>query len=201
MIHNEHFRKADDLYEIWHDDKGNAIHIYIKDGEAIIFPTLYDMVMYTTTGDNSIERTYLNEDRLSEIPDTISYNYYAIRDWIAKGVLEDTFVTAMEGGSNYWLYINRNDIRDNAIEGKSTAESLLEAVLNGKEINVYDVNGDDLDEPIGKLSAMDMSKRITNLMQSESYGYALYNMMNGDYDANDADIVFQYLALGEVVYG
>ena len=44
MLHNEHLRKADELYEIRHDNNGNAIHIFIKDGEAIIFQNLDDFI-------------------------------------------------------------------------------------------------------------------------------------------------------------
>lgn len=34
MLHNEHLSKADELYEVRHDEKGNVIHVFIKDGEA-----------------------------------------------------------------------------------------------------------------------------------------------------------------------
>jgi len=44
MLHNEHFKKADTNYELRHDDKGNAIHVYIKDGYANIYRTLEDFI-------------------------------------------------------------------------------------------------------------------------------------------------------------
>lgn len=201
MVHNEHFRKADESYEVWHDNNGNAVHMYIKDGEVILFPTLWCMVNYLTTGDNNIERTYFDEDRLSEIPDAMHYNYYSIRDWISASVLEDTFVTALEGGSNYWVYISPTDIKEMQIPGEPTSECILKAVLGGREVDVYDIEGHDLDNPIGKLSIRTMSHRLSLLMNSEPHKHALIKMMRGDYDAIDADIVFQYLALGEVIYG
>lgn len=201
MVHNEHFRKADELYEVWHDNNGNAIHMYIKDGEVIIFPTLYDMVNYLDTGNYNIERTYFDEDRLPEIPDAIRYSYNSVKEWISSSVLEDTFVTALEGGSNYWVYINQNDIREMQIPGKPTAECILQAVLNGRDVDVYDINGDDLDDPIGKISLSTMPHRLSKLMESVAYRHTLINMMKGTYDASDADVVFQYISLGEVIYG
>ena len=35
MIHTEHLRKADESYEVRHDNNGNAVHAYIKDGKVL----------------------------------------------------------------------------------------------------------------------------------------------------------------------
>ena len=44
MVHIEHLRKADESYEIRHDNRGNAIHVYVTDSEAIVFRTLNDFI-------------------------------------------------------------------------------------------------------------------------------------------------------------
>ena len=84
MLHNEHFRRADELYEIRHDDKGNAIHVYIKDGEAIIFPTLLDFFSYMMEGED-VERWYLSdEDDLGDIYISKDYDYYTLKSKFKK---------------------------------------------------------------------------------------------------------------------
>ena len=80
MIHNEHFQKADDSYEVRHDGNGNAIHVYIKDGEAIVFPTMYDCGTYLYIRDNDIERFYILEENLEWLYSHAEYNYYKLKD-------------------------------------------------------------------------------------------------------------------------
>lgn len=78
MTHNEHFLRADDLYEIRHDNNGNAIHVYVKDGEAIVFPTAYDLSMYVING-KDCDRFYISESRLSDMYESNEYNYYMLK--------------------------------------------------------------------------------------------------------------------------
>ena len=80
MLHNEHLRKADELYEIRHDNKGNAIHVYIKDGEAIIFPTLHDLVRCVYFGENNVDRLYILESELEALYQSESYMFYDLKD-------------------------------------------------------------------------------------------------------------------------
>jgi len=81
MLHNEHLRKSDESYECRHDNNGNVIHVYIKDGEAIIFPTLDDLVKRIYFGEE-VERFYIDEDRLSELYDSDEYNYYELKEFV-----------------------------------------------------------------------------------------------------------------------
>ena len=79
MLHNEHLRKADELYEVRHDNKGNAIHVYIKDGEAIVFPTLNDFIFKVYFGTPIVERFYLAEHQLESLYAFDDYNYYSLK--------------------------------------------------------------------------------------------------------------------------
>ncbi len=118
---------------------------------------------------------------------------------IYQSILEDTFVTALEGGSNYWAYIKESTLRKIRKEGVPMSIYVLQAVLSGIDIDVYDVEGDD-DEPIGTISMSTMTERLDKLMNNKGCKRALLNMMNEEYDAEDADIVFQYIVLGEITY-
>lgn len=78
MLHNEHLRKADESYEIRHDNNGNAIHVYIKDGEAVIFPCLHDLIRYVYFGDTSVDKAYTIEENLDKIYESGHYNFYSL---------------------------------------------------------------------------------------------------------------------------
>lgn len=79
MIYSEHLRKADETYEIRHDGLGNAIHIVIKDGDAVLYPTLHDMIMHQYFGEDS-ERFYVSEDDIDILYFSEKYNYYDLRE-------------------------------------------------------------------------------------------------------------------------
>ena len=76
MTHSEHLRRADETYEIRHDGSGNAIHIVIKDGEAVLYPTLHDMIVHQYFGQNS-ERFYVSEKSVETLFERGNYNYYS----------------------------------------------------------------------------------------------------------------------------
>jgi hypothetical protein len=78
MLHNEHLAKADESYEIRHDNNGNVIHVFTKDGEAIVFPTLNDFVLRIYFG-AEVERFYIADDDLSKLYDFDDYNYYSLK--------------------------------------------------------------------------------------------------------------------------
>jgi hypothetical protein len=79
MLHSEHFLKAANLYEVRHDNKGNAIHVYIKGGEAIIFPSLTNFIGRVIYGEE-VERFYLDEGDLERLYESDSYDYYALKE-------------------------------------------------------------------------------------------------------------------------
>jgi len=83
MLHNEHLRKADESYECRHDNNGNAIHVLIEDGEAIIFPTLDDLVKRVYFG-KEVERFYCSEELLSDLYESDSYNYYTLKEFAER---------------------------------------------------------------------------------------------------------------------
>lgn len=83
MIHSEHLRKADENYEIRHDNSGNVIHVYHTDGDAIVFPTLHDLVARIYFGEE-VERFYCTEEFLSDLYDSSSYNYYTLKKFAER---------------------------------------------------------------------------------------------------------------------
>ena len=79
MIHTEHLRKGDESYSIRHDDKGNAIYEFYKDGYYIMFPTLHDFVAYLYLGEGQTERFYVNGVDIDELYESDMYDYWSLK--------------------------------------------------------------------------------------------------------------------------
>jgi hypothetical protein len=123
---------------------------------------------------------------------------------VSREILENVCITSLEGGSNYWYYLSSNAIKiiRNAVP-KSVdsylSTAILKAVLDHNvEVPINDV--EDEEEIIGYLSAKTLQERIQALANSDD-SWALHNELKEEGDASSSDIVFQYMVLGEVVYG
>lgn len=130
-------------------------------------------------------------------------------------LVEDTIVTALEGGSNYWYWIKCDEhwfevakrydktIAANEDPKRESYNPLsiriANALLNveGFEMNVYDL--EDPDNRLGKLSFESFKKgcELCNEKFPDTWG----NLIREDFDANDADILFQLATMGDVVFG
>ena len=124
---------------------------------------------------------------------------------ISRESLECIFATAFEGGSNYWAYITDEqwEIVDELTKEcffLNGEEKMLTTILDDKvniEINCAENN----DKVIGTLSAKTFKKRLQSLSNHDNYSRFLYAELNGEGDAESSDVIFQYLVLGEVIYG
>ncbi len=127
-----------------------------------------------------------------------------IKKAISREVLEDVFVTALEGGSNYWYYLPEESvkaIREAVPKSKDPylSTAILKAILD-HNVRVLVNDAENEDELVGIISRLTMESRLQSLWDSE-HRWALDRHMNEEGDADSADIVFQYLAMGGVVYG
>jgi len=127
-----------------------------------------------------------------------------IKQTISREVLEDIFVTALEGGSNYWYYLPEESIKAirKAVpksEDPYISTAILKAILD-HNVKVLVNDAEDEDELIGMITRGTMQARLQLLLDSE-HRWALESHVREDGDASSADVVFQYLAMGEVVYG
>jgi len=122
---------------------------------------------------------------------------------IDESVLEDVFVTAIEGGSNYWYFLSEDAVRliRKAIpreEESCLSVATFKAVMRGVNIPINDVENEE--DIIGWISLETMADRLTDLATSGNR-WALDAHINEEGDADSADIVFQYLTMGDAVYG
>jgi hypothetical protein len=83
-LHNEHLRKADESYEVRHDNNGNAIHVYIDQyGTAYVFPTLNEFVNYVYFREPESVHFQIKEDELELLYNYTEYNFYKLREaWL-----------------------------------------------------------------------------------------------------------------------
>lgn len=123
---------------------------------------------------------------------------------VKREVLEDIFVTAIEGGSNYWYFLSDHAIEKirRAVpkeEDECISTAILKAILD-HDVKVEINDADDEDEIIGVITRGTMQARLQLLADSPNK-WALDAHIKEVGDADSADIVFQYLAMGEVIYG
>ena len=137
----------------------------------------------------------------------ITINYAPSREWWGQ-TLESLWVTILEGGSNYWV----DKIDYDMPEGMMFKDSLPSLksgphLLENFEVTVY--HGAEPDyQPRGsitlhgsetvKVKTFDVIHKGISLLPDDT---KVVIMNNGDWDANDADHIFQLGVFGEVRYG
>jgi hypothetical protein len=119
---------------------------------------------------------------------------------ITKKDIINLFVTALEGGSNYWYYLPEipGGVREIMNDtGMMPSEAIGEYVLRGGNIQVNDAEEED--EVLGTVDMGSLIGAIEKL--KEDYPERYYNIIDEEYDAEDADIFFQLATMGDVVFG
>jgi len=118
-------------------------------------------------------------------------------------VLSDIITTAIEGASNYWYFLNEDAcdiIHSNSEGGKPFSVRILDAVKNGAEIPVHDIE-DTGGERIGVLSSESIRTGLQKIMDDEVMQKFLMSEIEGNGDGESSDVVFQFMVMGEYVYG
>ena len=102
----------------------------------------------------------------------------------------DVLTTALEGGSNYWY--NFDDLSMINDDYTLLTDEVIYSALQGINIPVFDI--DDSSNLLGFLSKNTIEQGIKLFIEA---GYSF----EPDMDADDADILFQYIVLGDIIYG
>lgn len=129
---------------------------------------------------------------------------------ITKEQIIGVFVTALEGGSNYWYYILDvpNQLRTIMNDEKlAFSEACGEFVLRGGRLPIYDAeevdemgdDGSDKPEPLGTIDMDNLLDAIS--IMKKDYPEQYVNIIMDEYDADDADIFFQIATMGEITFG
>jgi len=120
---------------------------------------------------------------------------------ITSRTMEDLFVTALEGGSNHWCQISDKscDAVREAVPTGSFSEATWKAISEfDVKVRIYDVESG---ETLGVLTHELITERMAAMHNDKTVLNRMVNILHEEYDADDADVVFQYLLMGEIVFG
>lgn len=116
---------------------------------------------------------------------------------------ESVIITALEGGSNYWYQIFNEDyipqLSSKNPQKPALSERIAYALYTDSKFKlpVYDVeNPDDL---LGTVTQESMYRAFEKA--EKEYLNAYIHIIEEQYDATDADILFQLATMGKLVFG
>lgn len=143
-----------------------------------------------------------------------------VKNVISINAIEDMLVTALEGGSNYWYSINRDDLtkmrnwfnaeikEGRLVRDESIHYMWMDAMFQGcpLKLPIYDAeesDGDNFEEldPLGYLSMETIKEGLALVSEHDRNRYASFFPEYNDGDAEDSDVIFQYIVMKEVVFG
>lgn len=166
----------------------------------------FDIVVEDTSLENALENFKSNNPFAKvESVQLVMKDKFVIRREVLRKVLENVIVTALEGGSNYWYYLPKESIKRirEAVpkeEDPYLATAMLKAVLDHNVVvPIYDA--EDIYEEIGSINRETIHQRLQDLHNNKGLSWALEVEINECGDAESSDVVFQYLSMGEHVYG
>ena len=126
-------------------------------------------------------------------------NIINIKREIPDELIEHVLCCAFEGGITYWANnVSCEDNKDMKKVGGWKHEYLTKTKKKDAVMYIHDTESEEK-YPITKKSIIDALQK----MDTPEYKYtkALDRILNGQWDAYDADIVVQTACFGEVIYG
>jgi len=114
--------------------------------------------------------------------------------------VEGLIVTALEGGSNYWYMVRTSDFKsDLPTSNEPLTVRISQALYKDPSFRmpVYDV--EDEDEVLGILSQKTLKEGLE--LAAKDYPERFRALLDGEYDAEDADVIFQLCVMKEIVFG
>jgi hypothetical protein len=124
---------------------------------------------------------------------------------LSREVLEDIFVTAIEGGSNYWYFLSSDAVKRirQAVSREQvpylSIATFIAVIDHGVAVPINDVENEE--DIVGWISIETMQQRLQDLYNNSDYRWAIERHINEEGDADSADVVFQYMTMGEAIYG
>jgi len=127
---------------------------------------------------------------------------------ITRDMLENIFVTALEGGSNDWYWLTDETVAKirkyvSRKEEPPLSTALFKAVMDhGVIVQIHDNDFMAENEPelLGELNHNTIKERLQKLANNKDYSYALDQELNETGDAATSNVVFQFLVMGECIF-
>lgn len=126
----------------------------------------------------------------------------AVQVEVSPQKMADWLVTAIEGGSNYWcnsIFLSSESRQEyKAKHGKKMESPWYSDPLLFETAFTVQIVYDDAPSGVVQKSLRDFIDAVSKVASQKP---ALFARLMEDYDASDADELFQQFVLGEVIYG
>lgn len=109
--------------------------------------------------------------------------------------IKDALITALEGGSNYWYFVNFDKGNIPLKVDCAMSEHIVNSVMDGHYVAIEDI---ETGENLGVLSHSSIEKGLQLL--SKDYP-SIAASITDHLDASESDILLQLCVMGEVVFG
>lgn len=123
---------------------------------------------------------------------------------VSRETMENIFVTALEGGCNYWYYLSKDAVtRVRKAVPKSEEQCLSVAIFKAVFDHDVEVPINDIENPsevLGVLKKGDIPYRIMKMVQ-DGHLDEIISEIREEGDANTSDVIFQYLVMNEITFG
>lgn len=118
---------------------------------------------------------------------------------ISAEQIGDLLEAALYGGSNYWYLIDTSKITGQG-EGEFFAYRLADGLIKGSlKMPVYDVENPE--DELGVTSFLSLELGLAKMSKEYPEHFSRCFEKEGEWDAEDADVFFQFITMGEVIYG
>lgn len=114
--------------------------------------------------------------------------------------VESVIISALEGGSNYWYWLDTDDFKSDLPDsGQPLTVRISKALYTNSSFRmpVYDL--EDKEEILGIVSQKSLKEGFE--IAAKDYPNQFRAIMDESYDALDADVIFQLCVMKEVVFG
>ena len=122
------------------------------------------------------------------------------RQEISYDLFEGIMVTALEGGSNYWYMLDLNDtgVSKEKYAGEPLSVKVAKMIWYDR-INLRVMDKEDEDVILGEVNIATIKTAFEKICSQ--YPETYLNLIQENYDADDADVFFQIATMGEVTFG
>jgi len=112
--------------------------------------------------------------------------------------IDQLLTTAFEGGSNYWYHTKATNIPKppGFTRNEEIYYTFLDKIYQGSSMEIYDIETEDF---LGTLSMDNIRRGVKLLAEEHPLHFSAWT--SGDWDAETADVFFQLVVMGELVFG
>ena len=130
----------------------------------------------------------------------LNYMKIQIEIDITQEMVESLVVGALEGGSNYWYWIDTEDFESDLPKSdEPLTMRIAKAVYTNSSFKmpVYDIEDDE--DLLGFFSQKTLKEGLTKA--AKEYPDRFNSLVDGEEDSEDCDVIFQLCVMGEITFG